>query len=880
MRQPGRAPAPPGRTVGAWASGLLAFKAECAIALVTVVLLAFVWIRAELTVDLVRADGEAAGVVMAQNLAQLLVPRWTELAGRVTALNQLARIITRGRVSVGPATAELLGELRFAMALAGPAVARVGATDALGVALWSTAGDFELTERAVIRQAMLGGQDHFVGRPARDPVTGQWSIQFAEAMRSPDHTLVAITVVTVDAAIARTWTAGIDVGRDAVVTIVREDGVVLARSDGAMIGETMPATAVTFQAALINGSAASFSDSPIDGVGRFIAVRQVQGTPVLILAGLEADLDRQAVHAVALRLWQSSGMLTVALLALAAASVLLARRQRSLTRERRSGEDLAQREGLLRQIAEQATDLICLLDAGMRFIYVSRAALDMLGHDPRQMIGTRFGSQVLAAERPAFQARIDQLIRDGGSQRLTGPVHHHDGGVRWLEVELVAVTPSPATLPGDCHAIAIMRDVTKRHLDEEALRATTEQFEALLRLGPGLLYRVTFDAEGGRAVEYPSEAMAVAADPTSGSPSDPHFGPHFGPRDRVTSAMRPLRAAAADAAIERCRQTGTAVAEYQLPRPDGPDVWIRNEMRVARPGGTAIIGYLTDITAEHEARLRLKLTERLLTLGEVAQGIAHEINQPLAAISLAAENGLRVLKRGGGEPAVLMRKLERIAGQAHRLGKVVRHIQTVGRADQIPNSEFTAVDLIGDALMLCEARLRASNVTVTLDLEPDLPRLRARRVLLEQVLMNIVVNACDAYDDAGDPARAPGRDPGRDAARRELHVTAEADGPGPGAFMVFNLADQAGGIAPAVLPRIFDPFFTTKQPGKGVGLGLSISFSAVREMGGDLSARNLPGGAVFTIRLPLAGVDNLPDLPDLPHLPDLPDLPHLPEDRA
>jgi C4-dicarboxylate-specific signal transduction histidine kinase len=277
--------------------------------------------------------------------------------------------------------------------------------------------------------------------------------------------------------------------------------------------------------------------------------------------------------------------------------------------------------------------------------------------------------------------------------------------------------------------------------------------------------------------------------------------------------------------------------------------------------GCEIVVYVTDITDEYLGRLRLQQSERLATLGLLTTNIAHEMNQPLAAIGMAAENGLRILQRdmaqrGFDETAApgadsfmversVLAKLQRIIAQTHRISDVISHVRAFGRSDGNQPEDVEIAEIVDEALMLAEARVAETGVVPRVNPQPGLPKLRTIRVALEQVVMNIIINACDAYD---------GRGVGDEASTyRPLLITSRAEGD----TILLSIADRAGGIPPQLLSRIFDPFFTTKPVGVGTGVGLFVSMISINELGGTLTAHNESGGAVFEIRLPLVPADRV-----------------------
>jgi C4-dicarboxylate-specific signal transduction histidine kinase len=245
----------------------------------------------------------------------------------------------------------------------------------------------------------------------------------------------------------------------------------------------------------------------------------------------------------------------------------------------------------------------------------------------------------------------------------------------------------------------------------------------------------------------------------------------------------------------------------------------------------------TERSREAEESRKLERAQRLAALGQTTMTIAHEINQPLAVIAMAAENGLLSLEMGEIHVDQLAVRLRRISAHAHRLATVMNHIRMFSGPDDQTQAAFEINDVVADTLMLAESRLRSAGVAVTTDIQPDLPALQVPRVPLEQVLLNIIVNACDKYEE--------GLTPDVPEDRPLLIVVRLTDG-----AITFSIADRAGGIPPEVLGNIFQPFFTTKPREKGTGIGLSVSHATITGMGGTLTAYNEHDGAVFEIRLP------------------------------
>ncbi|KVM61304.1 ATPase [Burkholderia ubonensis] len=253
-----------------------------------------------------------------------------------------------------------------------------------------------------------------------------------------------------------------------------------------------------------------------------------------------------------------------------------------------------------------------------------------------------------------------------------------------------------------------------------------------------------------------------------------------------------------------------------------------------------------DLRAAHDELIQ---ASKLAALGQMAAGITHELNQPLAALRSFSDNTRVLLDRG--EQAAARENLEAIAALTERMGKITNQLKLfVGRA-RPRNEQALVVRALRSVLALLGERLRGVELALTLrddavspvrdaplDLANDHPELVARceDLRLEQVLINLLGNALDAVAAGGAPRTAAPR----------IDVTIEASA----ATLAIQVRDNGPGIAPDLLPRLFEPFFTTKEMGRGLGLGLAISSSIASDAGGSLTARNAPGGgALFVLTL-------------------------------
>jgi two-component system sensor kinase FixL len=223
-------------------------------------------------------------------------------------------------------------------------------------------------------------------------------------------------------------------------------------------------------------------------------------------------------------------------------------------------------------------------------------------------------------------------------------------------------------------------------------------------------------------------------------------------------------------------------------------------------------------------------------MGEMAAGLAHEINQPLAAITTYAQACQRLLEKSAvPDLADIRESLAQISRQALRAGEVIRRLRAFVTNREVRKEPTGCNRLIEDLVALARPDLRAHDVRLKLEIEPDLPEVMADSIQLQQVLINLIRNAIDATLQ-------------NQTERREIALRAVTVRDG----IEISVHDQGTGVEPGALAKLFNPFFTTKP--QGTGLGLAISRTIVNAHGGKLAHRPEPGGgACFYFTLPVLG---------------------------
>ncbi len=480
-----------------------------------------------------------------------------------------------------------------------------------------------------------------------------------------------------------------------------------------------------------------------------------------------------------------------------------------------------------------AEDRLVLCNERYREIYADSAEAIVPGATFEDIL--RFG-----AERGQYKeavGRVEEWLAERMERHRNpgGMIEQRTGDGRWVRIT--------ERRTKDGGTIGVRADITELKLREAALRDSEAQVRLLLESAAEAVYGI--DLQGCCTFANPACVELLGyrqVDDLLGQ--NMHELIHH---TRVDGTPYPETECRIFQAFRRGE--GVHVDDEVLWRADGGSFPAEYRAHPIRREG-AVVGAVvtfTDITERRQAQAQLLQASKLATLGEMATGMAHELNQPLNVIAMAAVNALERIEAGDLDRDFLQLKLARIEKQVERAAGIIDHMRVFGRkADERPKP-FDVQDAVIGALGLMGEQLRLQDIKVT----TDFPRLRRQvsghLVQFEQVVLNLLANARDAID------RRSGSPEGAAAAPREIGLTMEDDGVSDRIRLI--VTDTGGGIPETALDRIFDPFFTTKEVGKGTGLGLSISYGIVTDMGGTIEAENVEGGARFTITLQVADGD-------------------------
>jgi PAS domain S-box-containing protein len=377
-------------------------------------------------------------------------------------------------------------------------------------------------------------------------------------------------------------------------------------------------------------------------------------------------------------------------------------------------------------------------------------------------------------------------------------------------------------------AVGLWLDVTEATQATERVRESEERYRILVEDSPAMICRYTPDL----SLIFGNRPLAAYLECTPEQLAGVNLGEWFSAEQKEAFVRR---------IDELTPEAPMSTAEICLELPGREHAWWTWADRGVFDDAGKLIEIQAvgrDNTEIRRTRMQLNQSAKMATLGEMATGLAHEINQPLNVMRMAVVNVLKRLSNGDVEIDYLTDKLNRIDSQVQRAARVVNHMRVFGRRSEVEQQLFDPIEAVDGTLNMLTEGMKGKGVALRVGEPGARVQVRGHVDQLEQVLINLMVNARDALLSR--------REKDRDF---EPWIALQVEQDEQTLWLVVE--DNGGGIDARLLERIFEPFFTTKPVGVGTGLGLSVSYGIVEQMGGRLSVSNSSEGACFRIALPI-----------------------------
>ncbi len=495
---------------------------------------------------------------------------------------------------------------------------------------------------------------------------------------------------------------------------------------------------------------------------------------------------------------------------------------------------LRQERDRAQRYLDTAEVILLALDLGGRITLINRKGCDILGWSEAELLGQSWIDLCVPEDaRPLLRQRFEHIVA-GDASVLENPVLTRDGRERLIEWRNRVLRDEDGHVVG---TFSSGGDITERHEAVEALRTAEERMRFALR---------TADV-GIWDMDYTTGAVQWSETLEAHHGLEP--GAFAGTFDAFVECVHPEDRASMLDAIQHAMSSGADFSmQHRAVWPDGTVRWLRGFGRVVRgEDGEPVrgVGISLDVTERRSLEEQYHQAQKMEAVGRLAGGIAHDFNNLLTAILGYCE----LLLADCGPADTARADLAEIQKAGGRAAALTRQLLAFSRKQIIEPTRLDLGEVISSLRPMLE-RLIGEDVVVAVRLSPTLPTVKADRGQIEQVVMNLAVNARDAMLHGGTlTIEAAGVELDEHYASTHFEVT-------PGAYLALSVSDTGTGMSPEVQARLFEPFFTTKEAGKGTGLGLATVHGIVKRSGGSIGVYSEVGrGTSFHVYFPVADAE-------------------------
>ncbi len=478
-----------------------------------------------------------------------------------------------------------------------------------------------------------------------------------------------------------------------------------------------------------------------------------------------------------------------------------------------------------RDLFENVPCLVSVVDLNFRVIRHNKAYEEHFGKPRgRQCYQINKNQDCKCEECPVERTFFDlkpHMSEESGLSKDGNPIH-------WI----VFTSPIKDRNGKIVAAMEMMLDITKRKELEERLAASEQRYHAIFDSIPGAVFVLDAETLDVLNCNDPVEAMY-------GYNREELVG------KSILQLFREEEHQDYDHLLKVKKEIGPC---SQITRSGTPIYAVMRISPADFDGSRTLIVTCSDVTKKLEAEQQLIQASKMTTLGEMASGVAHELNQPLAILKTISNLMLRKVSRGQTiDQGILKEMAEGVDSHVNRASKIIEHMREFGRKADLKTMPVQVNDVLRRGFEFFSRQLTVRNISVEWNLNSHLPIIMADANRLEQVVINLLINARDAIEE-----HWKGKVPLADDKKIYISTTfTEED-------IIIEVCDTGPGIPETIQRRLFEPFFTTKDVGKGTGLGLSISYGIIKDYNGTIKAASKEGmGACFIITFPRADKEDI-----------------------
>ena len=471
-------------------------------------------------------------------------------------------------------------------------------------------------------------------------------------------------------------------------------------------------------------------------------------------------------------------------------------------------------------------------DGRTTYPFVSSGVREIFGYEPGELMSNPSLFHLDILPRPEDRDTHERTLTESTEMMRpwtwAGQVISRDGTIRWIHISARPRRVRNGAILWD----GLILDITQQKEAEAQLR----KLSTALEQSPNAVVI----ADGAGRIEYVNPKFTAL----TGFEATEVMGKRPGlwlRNDMTPAAYRKL--------WRKVKAGGEWRGDVQHERKDGKSQWCRESFSAIRdPNGAIsnILLILEDITEQKLVEAQLVQAGKLTTLGEMASGLTHELNQPLNIIRMAADSCVIRMEEGEADAGYQKGQFDVISEQTQRMAEIIQHMRIFSRQDRSEVAPFDPIASVHNAISLIGPELRLTNIRLTSEAPPRCRAILGHQVRLEQVIINLLNNAKDAILESGAQSTREHGEPYQGRIDMKLVDDEQED------HILLTVTDTGGGIPQETIEHVFEPFFTTKEVGKGTGLGLSVAYGIISAMHGTMSVRNSTEGACFSIGVPVS----------------------------